>query len=501
MKRIWLALLSTVACAATPAAADIFVSVAAGTGGTLTWTATPLGGNRYSLDIEVANMPRGSSRELEVTSDASDIIESCTIVAWGDGTGTGGLPSISVDFQGDAVAGRGAIESIESISITPALPSQDQPGISIDINLDDTAGTGRLGNAGGTTRVESLTFGTIECRELTADIQPPSGLSPGDIGTITVNGDMTGNVEGNDIGNIIVSGDIGVTGSPGVEVVITANGNIERIEADNINADIDATGDILDVYVFGSGSTTVEATDAVFQGSLDCQDVTRDGIRIWGDLEADITIRGELAGTVATRIAIGDDLATGATISIGTGMTRGITIGNMESAVGEWNGDIIVDGVTLSPTPEYRQAIPLNGAVGVAPYGVNRFQSSPAYTNSGPGTLSVTGTETKTITLDHYGIIASRVTGRPFTVKHGPGDFCDPCPTPTLVDVSTQWSWEFFDELGTDPISDFRKIELTGPVIEGRHYRIRFDETLRCRDIFGEPDVAVPTYLFVFNTD
>lgn len=374
--RFWIASLVLGLCAATPAAADIFVTTTGGSGGTLIWSATPLGGNRYTLEIEVANMPRGSFRDLKVTSNASDIIASCTIEAWGNQMGTGFLPDITVSFQGVAGTGQGAIESIESIHVIPALPGQDQADIIVGIVLDPSAGDGRVGNVAGTTRIEALTFGNISCRELTADIQPPSGFSAGNIGIITVNGDMTGNVDGDDIGRIIVSGDIGVPGSPGVKVAITADGDLDRIEADNIHADIDVGGNMDRIFVFGSGGLSTPATDAVFQGSLRFRNMQNsDGIRVWGDLEANVTVVGEMRGA-ATRIAIGGNLD--GNISEGNdGMSRGITIGWMPGSTGSWNGNVTVAGQLLSPTPEYTQTVAGGGLSGVsAGIGASRLARS-----------------------------------------------------------------------------------------------------------------------------
>lgn len=336
-------------------------------------------------------MPRGSFRDLKVTSNASDIIESCTIEAWGNQMGTGFLPDITVSFQGVAGTGQGAIESIESIHVIPAFPGQDQADINVGITLDPTAGAGRVGNAAGTTRIESLTFGNITCRQLTADIQPPSGFSPGNIGIITVNGDMTGNVEGDTIGRILVSGDIGITAVPGVDpglkVEITADGDLDRVEADNIHADIYVAGDMEQVFVTGVGDGSTPGTDAVFQGSLRFRNMQNSsGIRVWGDLEANVTVVGEMRGA-ATRIAIGGNLE--GNISVGNdGMSRGITIGWMPGSTGSWNGNVTVAGQLLAPTPKYTQTVAGGGAIGVVPYGAHLFESNPPYDNSGPPSMS-----------------------------------------------------------------------------------------------------------------
>lgn len=414
--------------------------------------------------------------------------------------GTGGLPGISVDFAGDAVLGRGAIESIESVSIIPALPTQDQAGISIDINLDDSAGTGRVGDAGGSTRIESLTFRNISCRELTADILPPSGFSAGNIGIITVNGDMTGNVEGDDITRIIVSGDIGVPGSPGGKVAITADGDLDRVEAENINADIDVGLDMKSVYVFGSGDLSTPATDAVFQGSLRFRNMQNsDGIRIWGDLEANVTVLGEMRGA-ATRIAIGNDLE--GNIVVGNdGMSRGITIGWMPAATGEWNGNVTVAGQLLSPTPEYTQIMAGGGAVGLVPYGGHFFESSPRYDSNGPGSVSVSGTKTdQRITIKHYGYVRYLGTPKPYTVYEAAGSHCDgTCIHALLYDKTSEWS-----TIGIGPDANstgLRDMVLEGTVRSGQHYHVWVNGTLECWDVFGTPGTNTKPYVFIFNTN
>jgi hypothetical protein len=489
-----------------PAAGDILVSSGAA-GGTLTWSATPIGGNRYALDIEVANMPRGSFRFLTVTSNASDIIESCTIEAWGNGMGTGGLPGISVTFDGVAGGTKGAIESLESISITPALPGQDQADINVGITLDPTAGSGRLGNAAGTTRIESLSFGILECRELTADIQPPSGFAPGNITSITVNGDMTGNVEGDDIGRILVSGDIGIPAVPGVDpglkVEITADEDLDIIEADNIHADIYVNEDMKRVYVFGSGGLATPATDAVFQGTLRFRNMQNsDGIRVWGDLEANVTVVGEMRGA-ATRIAIGNDLE--GNIVVGNdGMSRGITIGWMPAATGEWNGNVTVAGQLLSPTPDYTQIVAGGGAVGEVPYGAHLFESDPAYdvATGAPGAVNATDPPTDvTITIAHYGIIGAL--GSPpanlFTVFEAASSHClGTCIHGSLVDVTDEWDDD--TTIGAGP--GLRNLILKGPPRVGKHYHVQVNGTLKCRDVFGEPESATTKpYTFIFNTN
>src|SRR5690606_31280923 len=137
-------------------------------------------------------------------------------------------------------------------------------------------------------------------------------------------------------------------------------------------------------------------------------------------------------------------------INIGSGgMSRGITIGWMESATGEWNGTIEVDGETLSP--DYTQVVTGGGAVGQVPYGAHLFECVPAYDGSGAGAIEVTGTETgKQVTIAHYGYILYTGTGKPFTVAEAAGSHCfGICVHGDLIDKTTEWTAEAIGQEST----------------------------------------------------
>jgi|GEM_PF-6312386 len=226
------------------------------------------------------------------------------------------------------------------------------------------------------------------------------------------------------------------------------------------------------------------------------------GLRIWGDLEAHVTIADEMIGDPdpeddITRIAIGDDLL--GNISIGNGgMSRGITIGWIESATGLWSGSVTVAGQTLLPTPEYTQLVTGGGAVGTVPYGAHLFECSPAYTASGPGEVAVPGTQiTADITIVHYGIIDYSGTGKPYAVYESSGSHCSSgCNSEFFSDKTSEWTTT---SIGAD--ASLRSMILRGTVRDGKHYHVDVNGTLECRDVFGEPGTDTKAYGFIFNTN
>lgn len=210
-----------------------------------------------------------------------------------------------------------------------------------------------------------------------------------------------------------------------------------------------------------------------------------------------INIADEMNGDTA-RIAIGDDLETGASITIGSGgMDRGMTIGWMDSATGLWNGDVTVAGQLLAPTPEYTQTGLGGGAVGAVPYGAHLRECNPAYTQAGPGAVSP-GTGVK-ITIRHYGYVFYDGTGEPYEVFEAASSHCDgTCIHGALVDTTSEWT-----TIGIGPdtnSSGLRDMVLEGTVRSGKHYHVWVDGTLECWDVFGAPGTATKPYTFIFNT-
>lgn len=443
------------------------------------------GAGRYVVNIDIS-MPSAAVRTIRVTSNSNDIIVRANIEATGSGS------VASVVFQGDWPTGE--IESIEEI-IYRDPSSGTAADISPTIRLHPTAGTGRVGGASSGCEIQFHSLSIEECRELTADLVRVPGDDPGNITLVRVKGDVTSDfIEGDTITEINVTGDIGASGNL---VRIDADTNLVTLRATNLYADLNVDANVGQISVFGSSAEgTVEATDAVFGGTLDCDTMNGSGgLRVWGDLEATVHIADEMIGAAA-RIAVGRELAGNVTIGNG-GMSRGITIGWMDSATGVWSGSVTVAGETLAPKPEYTQDVEGDGAVGVVPYGLHKFDSFPKYTGSVPGSIDVTGTETKEITIAHYGYVRRLATGDLFTITEAAGSHCfGTCLHSSNVDVTDNWA---LDSVGPGT-ANLRHMIIEGPIVEGRHYHVAVDGTLECWDVFGEPGTATTPYLFIFNT-
>lgn len=428
---------------------------------------TNLGGNRWRIDIDMVETGTCCGFFVYIESDASDIIEEINI------TGSGPVSTtMHLVIRGDEPSG--SITSVESVNYYTPGGGRIPARLTLTVDLHPSLGTGRIGNAAGTSTIEAHRFNRITARSISADILTIAGIGDSGIAEFDINGD---------IGSSTNTVNIGVVN------------DIKDLRAKNIYADIDVGGNVESIQVFGSGDTTTAATDAVFEGSLNCDTMNLGaGLRIWGDLDANVNIADGMTGGMVdtTRIAIGKDLNGDITIGSG-GMSRGITIGWMPGATGAWTGNVTVNGVTLSPKPDYTQDPAGNGAVGLVPYGAHLFECTPAYTVSGPGSIDVTGTETKSITIAHYGYVRNLGTGKPFTVTHAAGPHCDgTCIHATNYDVTSDWD---LVSLGT---GNFRHMVVEGPVIEGQHYHIVVNSALECWDVFGTPGTATTPYVFVF---
>lgn len=251
-----------VLCASACARADIAAVLSGGGGGTL--DVIPLGDDRYQLDIDIA-IPTATASVLTITatSGSSHIIEVCNIKAIG-GIGS----SVTLSFAGTSP---GAIESVEEVNVLPPGTGQTAATVWVAIALHPTAGEGRVGidPTLGTSKIEGHNFTTISCRELNADLGPPSGSSAGSIGTVSVAGDMTGDIEASSLTSLLVDDDIGSSGNP---VTIDVDGNLTTLNARNVYASISVGGNLANMRVYGSSSKgATVATDAVFVGSLDCE--------------------------------------------------------------------------------------------------------------------------------------------------------------------------------------------------------------------------------------
>ena len=446
---------------------------------------------RYVVNMDIS-MPSAAVRIIRVTSDSNDIIVRANIEA----TGLGSVAS--VQFEGNWVSGQ--IESIEEIHYD--APTSGSPAsINPVIRLHPTAGTGRVGGASTGCEIQSHLLSIEECRELTADLVRVPGGDPGNITLVRVKGNVTSDlIEGDTITEINVTGNIGASGNL---VRIDADTDLVTLRATNLYADLNIDANVGQIFVYGSSSLgTVEATDAVFAGTLDCDTMNLGaGLRIWGDLDATVTIDDEMTGATdpasnSTRIAIGDDLNGNITIGSG-GMNRGITIGWMESATGAWNGTIVVDSETLSP--DYTELVTGGGAVGLVPYGAHFFECDPAYTMSGPGEVTVPGASTTAnITITHYGYVKYSGGGKPYVVYEAPGSHCTSgCSAEFFSNKTSEWS-----TTSIGATASLRSMKLQGTARDGMHYHIDVNGTLECRDVFGEPSTAkTKPYWDIFNTN
>ncbi|MEQ8845009.1 MAG: hypothetical protein RIB58_09160 [Phycisphaerales bacterium] len=448
---------------------------------------------RYVVNMDIS-MPSAAVRIIRVTSDSNDIIVRANIEA----TGLGSVAAVR--FEGDWPTGQ--IESIEEIHYDAPI-SGSPASINPVILLHPTAGTGRVGGDSSGCEIQFHLLSIERCRELTADLVRVPGGDPGNITLIDVSGNVTSDlIEGDTISEINVTGNIGAVGDP---VRIDADTDLESLRTTNLYGDLNIDGNIEEIYVYGSSSQgTLEATDAVFAGTLDCDTMNLGaGLRIWGDLDATVTIDDEMTGATdpasnITRIAIGDDLNGDITIGSG-GMNRGITIGWMESATAVWSGNVTVAGQTLAPKPDYTDDVEGGGAVGRVPYGAHFFECDPAYTVSGPGEVTVPGASTTAnITITHYGYVKYSGSGKPYVVYESPGSHCTSgCSAELFSNKTSEWS-----TTSIGATASLRSMKLQGTARDGKHYHIDVNGTLECRDVFGEPSTAkTKPYSYIFNTN
>jgi len=323
----------------------------------------------------------------------------------------------------------GSITSVESVNYIDPGFGLNPLDLVLTIDLDDVGGTGRIGNGvdGTPTTIEAHRINRIKARSIEASIVTFAG---GDINEIDINGD------------------IGKTAS---HATINSGGDIIDIKAKNIYADIDAVDNVESIRAFGSGSDTVEATDGVIDGSIDCDTMNNGlGIRVWGDLDADVTVADEMVGTTA-RMFVGRELAGNVDIGASGVGVRGITIGWMPSATGGWSGDISVGGVALTPKGDYTQTGLGGGAVGLVPYGLHKQDCVPAYVGSTwptedyvlDCTKSPLDEQPVSVTLRHYGVVENSIVPsgeKPFEVFWSTGNHCvGTCIHGTLNDVTDDW--------------------------------------------------------------
>lgn len=217
---------------------------------------------------------------------------------------------------------------------------------------------------------------------------------------IEVAGDLLNDVfiAGGEVGPIDVDGDIGTPASP---ITIEGEGQLERIQADAIYADIDlGTG----LTSSGGRLNRLITRDGPFIGDLTCLglDIAGDGVTGLVDIETD------LDGTIASfeplnqnsAIYIGNDFLGDSIISLPNEGLEGQIIINQNDDGGEWLGDVILRKVSPSSItdaditlsgPGYTDLIEDlgGGAADEAPFLLHQESSEPPMDGTTPGTIFV----------------------------------------------------------------------------------------------------------------
>lgn len=269
------------------------------------------------------------------------------------------------------------------------------------------------------------------------------------------------------------------------------------------------TFNVESIRAFGTSSKGVsEATDAVFEGSILCDAInTGAGVRVWGDLDANIEVTDGLSGA-STRIAVGKNLDGDITVGSGGVGAGNITIGWMPSVLNpQWNGAVRVNSVLLDPVPSYPQAVAGTGAVGLAPYGLHREACDPPYDPDYP---VESPSSSQIVKLVHYGkvrLVPS--SGMPYRVLEASGPHCDgTCIHGLLSDVTDgDPGPPARDPWTLEGVAD-RTVTIKGPTFSGKHYHIVLNsddplspvQHLETDDLFGS-QIDIPSYVYILGTN
>ena len=243
--------------------------------------------------------------------------------------------TVTGTMAGDVVADNGLSGDIAADTITGAITVTDG-NLSGGISTTGAVGTGNIANV-------TVDTGGTGSMTSTASID-----SAGTLATVTVGGDIAGDITAAGTIAGVESEDGGIT----VDSVIQAGGTITALTVDS---DADGTGD---------GAGDVAGSVSTTDGNITTTDI---GGNVSGTIDADdnmttITVDGEVSGTISA----GGNI-TGGTVTIGTGVTEDgsitaegnisdnvtITTGAMAgtiSAGGDISGDVTVTSGNLSGT-------------------------------------------------------------------------------------------------------------------------------------------------------
>lgn len=400
---------AVIAVAAGHAPATITVTVSPPSGPT--FSLIPVGGKtRVLLSTNVTTQPT----TFLVRGAATDQIENVVLTANVNQT-------VFVEIRGQT-AGT-AIASLDSI---------DQGASPATCVLQDLRTSGDVG---------TIRLNTISNMNVGGDItggitHPPRGWG-GEASLIA--GTVAGRIRGDilvDHGAIYSLTATNGIGAPAAPVQVRTQGNIVRLIAREIHADINSLSN------GGSGMIGwIETTAGPFVGSLTTLKIERPttndpgALIVSGDLDADVTtlfsVNNSNGGQPVVNIfgrfmegrtfRIGLSLFSGVVFRVATpGGLQGQVIINGNGGTGVWTGSVTVGGTTLGPVPTYSSlSAPLGGgSVGLVPFRTHGADSWPA-----TGTALTSGSApspSNPIRLRYYGPIMWPAGSMPVIVEAGP---------------------------------------------------------------------------------
>ncbi|MBX7106966.1 MAG: hypothetical protein K1X57_23045 [Gemmataceae bacterium] len=267
-------------------------------------------------------------------------------------------------------------------------------------------------------KVHSINAGNIAGSVSTLFVvESNTGIGENSIESLRVRGNIECDISmpRGSIYGLTVDGSIGLAGS---HVAVDVSHHITSLQAGSIYADITTN------TVAGTLIGTVKTTSGDFSGSLTGRVMTASTsppatqqFIIARDLDADITLSNKIDQLSSPpQFQVGRDFTSGHTISVANSIgniilsigrncagnidvldldaaaghgLKGQFIVNANNSGGTWTGSASVDGVAFAGIPYYSNtnSMLLNGAVGVVPFNVHKFDSFPAYFDGGGGVL------------------------------------------------------------------------------------------------------------------
>ena len=319
----------------------------------------------------------------------------------------------------------------------------------------------------------------------------------GSIGFVQTVSDLCGNLVAQNatsgsIGTVQVGGDLGTVSAP---VNIFARGvnattgfGIGSITADNAYANI-GSGDSGNPGVkLGTleidGDFGTSATVTTFAASID--------FAIGGELDGDVVVESALSASHTVRI--GGSLV--GTIELpSSGLVGQITVNNNDDG-GEWDGDVLIDGVALSDQPSYTNTATSigGGAAGLAPFTHHGTSCVPVQ----GATIFITGLDIFDPYMNYYDIPFTQAKAR----LYGPVELVGAAPhVEVLVKVGSSYVDAGFT-IETSIVSStgerevLIKREYDDPWPEGEYRIVPLAGKMTSKGVEGDPDVDMFWYEF-----